>query len=497
LYKRAVAFFELLMKNVAPRSLLDWFSALALLVGLIVLTINIVDYTQARLKMDAGVVIAGVPIGGLTTSEAEKKVLDFYNRPIELYIRDQRILLQPQEITFRPDIEAMFALADDYSAKKNFWVGFWNYIWRSAGRPIHVELQIDYSESQLRQYLTQLANLYAPAGTQTTADPATGQLIARPTDTTLLDVESSLQVVDLALHQSQNRSVYLTLQSGERAAPTLTSLQDYLNQFAAQHQFDGILSFIVTDLTSGEEIAINRDVGYDGYEMMKLSIHLAALRWLPQPLSEKHANLLAEHLHTSGNTITNALLSEMGDGKLETGADRVTDFLNEVGLRNSFGLTGLGLTTERPIKETPANLRTDLTTLPTQAWQTTPSDLSALFAMIYQCAKYDGGALRLLYGNLFTPSICQQVLSDLQVGKIGALLERSVPADGLLAHRYVVSLNLIADAGVFFTPQGDFLVVAYLWNKDALDWDTQSAYIEELGGVAYQFFRQAHQPPQP
>ncbi|HUN21880.1 MAG TPA: hypothetical protein PK299_01960 [Anaerolineales bacterium] len=484
------------MKSVAPRSFLDWFSALALLAGLIVLTINVVDYTQARLRMDDGVVIAGVPIGGLTTNEAEKKVLDFYNRPVELYIRDQRILLQPQEITFRPDIEAMFALADDYSAKKNFWLGFWNYIWRSSGRPVHVELQIDYSESQLRQYLTKLASLYTPPSTQPMADSATGQLIPSPTDT-LLDIESSLQMVDLALHQTHNRSVYLTLQSGKRAAPTLTSLQEYLNQFAAQRQFNGILSFIVTDLTSGEEIAINRDVGYDGYEMMKLSVHLAALRWLPQPLSEKHANLLAEHLHTSGYTITNALLSEMGDGKVETGADRVTDFLDEVGLRNSFGLTGLGMATERPIKETPANLRTDLTSLPNQPWQTTPSDLSALFAMIYQCAKYDGGALRLLYGNLFTPSICQQILSDLQASKIGALLERSVPTDVLLSHRYVVSPNLIADAGIFFTPQGDFLVVAYLWNKDALDWDTHSAYIEELGGVAYQFFRQAHQPAQP
>ena len=86
-------------------NILRWVS-LALLLGAVALFFyELVAFSRKRANLPEGLSIAGVPVGGLSISEAHEHLLQIYSTPVEVLYDDQTILLTPASVGFRLDTE--------------------------------------------------------------------------------------------------------------------------------------------------------------------------------------------------------------------------------------------------------------------------------------------------------------------------------------------------------------------------------------------------------
>ncbi|HLF03180.1 MAG TPA: hypothetical protein VI547_14450, partial [Anaerolineales bacterium] len=153
------------MRRRSNTALLEWIAIIGVVSSIGLLVFNLVAYSTVRERMPAGMIIAGVPVGGRTREEAQAELARVYSTPIELHYREAILALDPAQISFRLDTEVMMARADTYRTESSFWGGFWDYLWRQPGRLVEVNLSAEYSQEQLRQYLEDVAARYdSPPG---------------------------------------------------------------------------------------------------------------------------------------------------------------------------------------------------------------------------------------------------------------------------------------------------------------------------------------------
>ena len=82
----------------------------------------------------------------------------------------------------------------------------------------------------------------------------------------------------------------------------------------------------------------------------------------------------------------------------------------------------------------------------------------------------------------------------LKEDKIGLLIEAGVPDGTSVAHKHGwVSdgngvINTIGDAGIIFTPAGNYILVAFLNHPNQLVWEPASKLIEELSRAVYNYY---------
>jgi hypothetical protein len=143
--------------------------------------------------------------------------------------------------------------------------------------------------------------------------------------------------------------------------------------------------------------------------------------------------------------------------------------------------------------ETPANQRQDLTTFPDIYNQTTASDMGMLLEDLYQCAESGGGALVAVFPEQITQNECQTIISYLQSNKIGVLIEAGVPETTAIAHKHGwVPINgilyVIADAGIIYTPGGNYVFVVFTHHPEQLLWDPISSLVAQLSEAVYNFY---------
>ena len=147
---------------------LELFSALLLFVAFLWGLFELVNNSNAKDSLQTDLTIAGIPVGGMAENEAQTRLESIYmGQPVQLYYEGSTIMLDPQVVGFRINSDAMLAEARaQNSREKNFWAGFWNYLWRRPVAAVSVPLDAEYSESDLRLYLEDLAARYdaAPGG---------------------------------------------------------------------------------------------------------------------------------------------------------------------------------------------------------------------------------------------------------------------------------------------------------------------------------------------
>jgi hypothetical protein len=127
-------------------------------VGLLVF--QLVNYQKVRATLQPGMVVADVPVGGLTVEQASTLLSQLFSAPVELHYQESVFSLDPAKISFRIDLETMLALADTHRTETSFWADFWNFLWSRSGKPVAVPLVAEYSESQLVAFLTDVASRY-------------------------------------------------------------------------------------------------------------------------------------------------------------------------------------------------------------------------------------------------------------------------------------------------------------------------------------------------
>ena len=107
--------------------------------------------------------------------------------------------------------------------------------------------------------------------------------------------------------------------------------------------------------------------------------------------------------------------------------------------------------------------------------------------MIYQCAK-GGGTLIAAYPDEITPEECQAMLDIMSQNRIGALIEAGVPEGTRVAHKHGWVGDTHGDAGIVFSPGGDYVLCVYLYHKDWLEWDVSSPLIARVSEATYNYF---------
>jgi beta-lactamase class A len=172
----------------------------------------------------------------------------------------------------------------------------------------------------------------------------------------------------------------------------------------------------------------------------------------------------------------------------------VTDTIKQLGLQNTF-LAGFFCTPENPCQRlqeflTPANQRVDVNTDPDIYSQTTPLDMGMLLTDIYNCAQTGGGTLVAVFPGQINQSGCQQMIQYLQEDKLGSLIQGGVPEGTIVAHKHGWDENLTqySDAGIVYTPGGNYVLTIYVYNPGGGNWAVVSPMYAELSRAVYNFF---------
>lgn len=482
---------------------LRWFSIFFLLAALILTAVELARFSRLQANFPASLIIADIPVGGLDRQQAAQRLLEAYSTPIELVYNEAIVQISPSTVEFELDLDRMLAAADLQRTQKQFWQGFWDYLWNRSANTSQIPLRYDYSETRLRVYLEQeIARRYDKPPIP--ARPAVGTVNFQPgVPGTSLDVNSSIQLVENALQSLNQRSVSLPLRRSEPPRPAFQNLAVLLQQTIDLAEFDGIAGVYLLDLQTaqelhfeyqgGEEIAAQPDVAYTASSIIKIPIMVSTFRRFGENPDAESLKLLNDMITKSGNETADWLMERVID---EVRAPLlVTEDMRALGLQNTFlaGFFSVG----SPLLtrfDTPSNQRTDIDTDPDPYSQTTPSEIGMLLADIYQCAQSGGSALAVVFPGEITQSECQAMIEYLKNNKLPVLLTAGIPETVQIAHKHGwVSdingvINTIGDAGIIYSPGGNYILVVFLNHPVQLVWDPASALVADISRAVYNYY---------
>ncbi len=485
-------------------STLRLLSTFALLGAVALLAFQLVRYSRFRALLPPGTTIGGVPVGGLTRQQAAERLTEVFNQPVELRYNDAIIHLQPQTIGFKLDIDTMLAAVEQKRQQTPFWQGFWDFLWGRMPPTIHVPLVADYSESRLRAYLQQevAARYDRPA---LPPQPVVGTVKFRPGQRGVaLDVDQALSLVGRAFFSPTHRVVELPLRQTAPPQPALYNLKVLLQQTLKVKGFDGVAGVYLMDLQTGQEfyfvvnngreVPVPPDVAFTAASTIKIPIMVSVFRRLDgNHIRPEIDRWLKEMIDQSGNGPSDWLMENVVNR--ERGPLVVTKDMRTLGLQNTF-LAGYFYPGAPllAVFRTPANQRPDVTTNPDPYNQTTPAEMGTLLAEIYKCGEMGGGALRAAFPDEITQQECRQMLDLLSRNAIGVLIQAGVPEGTRVAHKHGWitgpdgAIHNIMDAGIVYTPGGNYVLSVYLYRPRELLWDYGSNLLADLSEAAYNFF---------
>ncbi|GAB1422150.1 hypothetical protein MASR2M15_23630 [Anaerolineales bacterium] len=243
---------------------------------------------------------------------------------------------------------------------------------------------------------------------------------------------------------------------------------------------------------TGEALTFGNEYAFSGTSINKIGILAALYKSLDAPPNASLATDIANMMICSENVATNRVLGVIGSGDELTGATLVTRFFRDLGLKNSFltapyKIPGREIDTSRPI-EYPKTEIDQTKAKPELTNQLTAEDMGWLLASIYQCA-YDGsGALIDTFGDAFEPRECRQMLHVMKNNNVDALLKSGVPADTPVAHKHGWIEDTHANASIFFTEGGDYIMVMILHQPEWLDYSESLPVMADASRMVYNYF---------
>ena len=468
----------------------QWLIVIAMVALVIFLLFKLYQYGSVRRFLPAGLTIGGVLVENLPADQAADRINERYqSAPVIIRHGEEAIEVRPADIEFQIDMETMLAEADYQRQQQDFWAGFWGFLW---GRPVeieHVELRATHNPEALEDVLNTVSTAFDK--------PA---LPPQPVPTTLsfqygepgivTNVQASIPDVQAAFYRGIDREARLLLEPTQPVRPDI----NLLARLIVNHlqDFDGVASVFILDLESGEEIAINAEEAMSGMSIVKVPIVLETLRAVDGRLSPEQSKLISETLVVqSGNFSANLLLDVVaGEDDAYLGAEILTESMRNLGLENTF----IAVPYEeqprpgRSTYETIANSSEDLQTEPDPAMQTTAEDMATLMAMIYYCAEDNGGALIAAYGDQINQQECQQIQDFMKLNRIGSLIEEGVPSETAVAHKHGWISDTHGDAGIVYSPGGNYVLVMYMFKPEWLEWEISSPMLADISRATYNYF---------
>lgn len=482
--------------------ILRWGSLAFILLAAVILVVQLVQYSLQRANYPADMTVGGIPVGGLDPQAAAQRLLEVYASPVELHYGEAVIQLEPGLIGFAPNIDSMLAAADIQRTGASFWGGFWNYLWNRTSPSNATPLVASYSESRLRAYLLgEISSRYDQPPTPAQPIPGTADFTPGAPGQTL-DVDQAVILIEAALESPTNRVVTLTPQRTASVRPALQTLEILLKQLIDQNGFNGLVDLYFLNLqtaeeihfayTAGKEVSVSpTDISFTASSTIKIPIMISVYRHFNGKLDDDISALMANMIERSNNDSSDALMRLLDEVR---GPLVVSQTMQELGIQNTF-LAGYFFPGAPILKiyRTPANQRLDIDTNPDTYSQTTPADMGTLLQDIYLCAQTGGGALVAAFPGQITQTSCQEMIQYLQQDKLGALLQAGVPEGTVVAHKHgwVTDggvMNHVSDAGIVYTPGGNYVLAIYAYHPVQVLWDVVSPLYAELSRAIYNYF---------
>lgn len=471
------------------RRILIW--SLVILGGAYLLYQGFLFY-RAQDKFPPGTTVAGLSIEGLTMDQASALLIERYMSPLALVRDDQRVAeLAPQDVGFVIDLEGMLAQAKYEWEAQELWRRYGEFVIGLSPQPITIELRAVHDDAALLQRLQTVASFVdKPAAPPSFLAESGAIEDGRPGYIT--NLEASITPLREALYRPDERVI--PLQFIDQPAPEwgLHLLEDEVQRQV--DAFAGFGSVFILDLQTGEEINVNGDVAISGLSVLKIAIFIETYRVLDQPSDDFVQGLFLDTATRSSNHAANLLLHVIaGENNTYRGADILTQDMRELGLVNTFMAVpydAAEVATRPSTYQTPANSRVDISTSPDPARQTTTEEIGTLLTMLYYCAQGEGGLLA-VYPDQITQAECQAII-DLMVQNVeGNLLIRyGVPQEAVVPHKHGWSFNEHVDAGIVFSPNGDYVIMVYLAQPES-DWlasEYSFPFINEISRATYNYF---------
>ncbi|NWG17060.1 MAG: serine hydrolase [Chloroflexi bacterium] len=280
-------------------------------------------------------------------------------------------------------------------------------------------------------------------------------------------------------------------------SPAFRALGDQLWAMMQQAGFEPETSrlgaLFLLDLQTGEAITFGNQIAFSGMSLNKIAILAELYGVLNQPPDLAQANTIASAMICSENTSTNDMLNIIGGGDAYAGAQAVTRFLQDLELSNTF-LVAPFVIDPNNIPTPPAPVVAPVTsadqniTQPDVWNQATVDNLGWLLGSLYTCAYNESGPLLEKFPGAYTPLECRQMIQAMSNNKIGALIEAGVPPGTRVAHKHGWIADTHGDAGIVFTPGGNFALVAILHNPTWLDFSESFPLIAEITRTVYNYY---------
>lgn len=458
--------------------------------GFFFILYQLFQYQSSRRTFPADMTIAGIDVGGLAPAEAGELLRESYLQPVVLYHGEEQIELDPADVGFNLEIEAMVAAAEKAQAEQNYWLGFTYYLTGWTWRPIIVPLQAGYDPALLEEMLVTISGfLDEPA--QPPQILSDSGLFEQGSAGFTTDIEASMELVEAALYRPEDRVAHLAIIQQEAPELNFQLLEDVIRGKLAT--FEGMGSVFIMDLQTGEEININGDLALSGLSILKIPIFVEAYRHLQLPLSDYEEQLFYETAVHSSNYSANLLLNLVaGEPNTYAGTEVLNESMWKLGLANTFMAVPYDATPPdywQSTYVTPANSDPDLPTQPDPTRQTTAAEMGTLLAMVYHCAYNGGGTLMAVYPGEYTPEECKKLLDLMVLNEEGNLIRFGVPNDVPVSHKHGWIPDTHGDAGIVFSPGGDYVIVEYLhYPGEWLQSDISFPILREISRAVYNYF---------
>ncbi len=485
--------------------LLEIAGSVMLLAAVLIFVLQLGGFSSERQQLPAGLELGGVPVGGLSRTEAQAYVEEIYGGPISVTYRDQELHLYPDQVGFRVNSGAMLSQADQVRTEGTFWPGFWDYLWLRPEQAYAIDLQYEYSEDLLQAWVDDVSTRYDRSAEDASIDIATLS-VSEGTSGYTLDKETAVALLSDALQRPLNRSVNLPTNEESASRPDMEVLQQIVVEYLVDTGFLGVTSVHVIDLETGEEMQMDLDlrdegnpqmtgceISYSGTSMMKVGImsqYFGYLYDLPLPYELEKVEIT---MVQSGNWSANSMILDIGYQDMENGVNIVRNGFQELGLENSFVVAGYDEEEDPQYFSTPAREAARsgdcINTFADPYMQTTTTDMAGLLNMIYECAEFGGGGLMAYYPESMTQADCELMLSIMKENYEGQLIRAGVPEGVDVAHKHGWDLNQHGDSGIVFSPGGDYVLVVVMWaNVDWLAAPLTFPIIQGISEATFNYF---------
>jgi beta-lactamase class A len=453
-------------------------------------------FWRAMDKFPPGTTVANVSVEGLTFDQARNRILETYMAPVIVYNGDERATeLLPANAGFTIDADTMLEEARAEWQTQEMWRRYLEFVAGMTPFPIEVPIRASHNEEILRSDLDTIAGFIDKPARVPVLLTDTNEI--QPGEAgVLVDRAQSLNNLRTALYKTEEREAHLALIDEPAPEWDIRVLEESVRNILSG--FDGFASVFILDLQTGEEVAINADAAVSALSILKIAIFIEAYRALDGPPDAFVEDLFVSTATASSNHSANLLLHIIaGEDNTYAGAAKLTEEMRDLGLRNTFMAIpyDAAAVPSRPSTfDTPANQRTDIDTKPDPSMQTTAEEIGTLLEMLYYCAQGEGGFLA-AYPEEITQEECQAIV-DLMVENVeGNLIRFGVPDDVRVSHKHGWSFNEHGDAGIVYTPGGDYVIYTLLAQPES-DWlssEYSFPFLWELSRAAYNYFN----PDQP